>query len=129
MLAEMLIYILLAVIIAALGNGISSGNPLNKDAIAMEAIISSMYTIVFFIPGMAITCRRLHDIGCNGAAGCIIVALGNVCALAVDWSGDEDLVAFLGIIVLLQVVGLIIIGCIPGKDKNNPYGYAPLSPL
>ena len=95
----------------------------------MEAIISSMYTIVFFIPGMAITCRRLHDIGCNGAAGCIIVAMGNICALAVDWSGDEDLVAFLGIIMLLMFVGLIIIGCIPGKDKNNPYGYAPLSPL
>ena len=125
MLAEGLIFIF----IEALGYTSSSSNPLNKDAIAMEAIISSMYTIVFFIPGMAITCRRLHDIGCNGAAGCIIVALGNVCALAVDWSGDEDLVAFLGIIVLLQVVGLIIIGCIPGKDKNNPYGYAPLSPL
>lgn len=128
MLAEGLIYILLAVIIAALGNGISSGNPLDKDAIAMEAIISAMYTIVFFMPGMAITCRRLHDIGCNGAAGCIIMAILNIFNLAIDWSGDEGSGAFLGI-VLLMSVGLIIIGCIPGKDKNNPYGYAPLSPL
>lgn len=89
--------------------------------------LSVIVDIIFFLPSMAVACRRMHDIGINGSVGCIIAGIVSICNAAMPW--DDDPAAFLVVICTLALIVFIVIGCIPGKNDGNPYGKQPLPPV
>ncbi len=80
---------------------ISFGIGLVGSMISMP-FLSILYSLVVFIPGIAITARRLHDIGKSGW-----------------WQ----------LIMLIPLIGLIviIIFCIKESEGDNQYGPKPAS--
>jgi uncharacterized membrane protein YhaH (DUF805 family) len=74
-------------------------------AISMEmpgfAFISYIYTIAVFIPGLAVTIRRLHDIGKSGVF--ILIAL----------------------IPIIGAIWLLVLLCMEGENKSNQWGENP----
>lgn len=97
---------------------------LNDEEIHALAVIIE---IILFLPSMAVACRRMHDIGINGSVGCIVAGIRSICFAAMPW--DDDPAAFLVLICILALLVSIVIGCIPGKNDNNPYGKQPLPPV
>ena len=79
--------------------------------------------LAFFMPNMAICFRRLQDAGYHGTAGAVIT--GILEGVGMYTILVEDLLAW----DLLALVFFIVLGCMPTKNVNNPYGRAPLPPI
>lgn len=82
-----------------------------------------LMTLVFLMPNMAICFRRLQDAGYNGTAGAVISGILQCISLYTILV--EDFLVW----DLLELVFLIVLGCMPTKNVNNPYGQAPLPPI
>lgn len=87
------------------------------------AVVYILMNLVLFVPNMALSYRRLQDAGYNGTAGAVISGifdvLGLVTILAEDFLPSG----------LAALVFIIVLGCMPSKNVNNPYGAAPLRPI
>lgn len=85
-------------------------------------VASFIMGLALFVPNMAICYRRLQDAGYNGAAGAVISGIFDVLGLV------TILAEFLPT-DLAALVFVIVLGCMPSKNENNPYGPAPLRPI
>lgn len=86
-------------------------------------MVDILTSLAFFVPNMAISYRRLQDAGYNGTAAAVIDGilgfLGLFTILATEFL----------VLDLLAIIFIIVLGCIPSKNVNNPYGAAPLRPI
>ena len=79
--------------------------------------ISNVFSILVFIPSIAVSMRRLHDTNRTG-----LWLLGWIPAIALAF-----VVVALGVILLLVgAVALLIWYCLPGTPGTNKYGPDPL---
>ncbi len=69
---------------------------------AGAGIIGSIYSLLVFLPGLAVMVRRLHDVGKSG------------------WF---FLIAFTGV----GIIWLLVLFCTEGQDGTNDYGTDPKS--
>ena len=108
-------------------------------------VIGQIYPLVLLIPSLAVSARRLHDIGRSAwwlllhlvsflalAAGLVALV---VIAFAYESSNAEDVVVIVSVIVIVSF--LIALGCLivllvffalPGAVGTNRYGPDPLHP-
>ena len=117
-------FVLIAILVGVICTALDEHSRLNDDEIHALSVIVD---IIFFLPSMAVACRRMHDIGINGSVGCIIAGIVFICSAAMPW--DDDPAPFLVVICTLALIVFIVIGCIPGKNDSNPYGKQPLPPV
>ena len=86
-------------------------------------VVDILISLAFFVPNMAICYRRLQDAGYNGTAAAVINGvlefLGLFTILATEFL----------VLDLLAIIFIIVLGCMPSKNVNNPYGAAPLRPI
>lgn len=82
-----------------------------------------LMTLAFFVPNMAIYYRRLQDAGYNGTAAAVINGI-------LEFLGLFTILAteFL-VLDLLSMIFIIVLGCMPTKNVNNPYGGTSLRPI
>ena len=85
-------------------------------------VVYILMTLALFVPNMAIWYRRLQDAGYNGAAGAVISGI-------IDVLGLVTILAEFLPTDLAALVFVIVLGCMPSKNENNPYGPAPLRPI
>ncbi len=86
-------------------------------------VASFIMGLALFVPNMAICYRRLQDAGYEGTAGAIIDGIFNFIGLCTIFV--EELPLGYGFLL----IALIVIGCLPSKNENNPYGASPLRPI
>lgn len=86
-------------------------------------VVDILTSLAFFVPNMAICYRRLQDAGYNGTAAAVINGI-------LEFLGLFTILAteFL-VLDLLAIIFIIVLGCMPSKNVNNPYGAAPLRPI
>lgn len=83
-------------------------------------VVSFMMTIALLLPNMAICYRRLQDAGYKGTAAAILSGIFDLTSLVSD---------NLSVDTYLNLVFLIVLGCLPTLNENNPYGAEPLRPI
>lgn len=66
-----------------------------------EGILYSLYSLALFIPGLAVSVRRLHDVGKSG------------------WF------TFIILIPLVGIIWLLVLDCTEGTQSENEYGPDP----
>ena len=67
---------------------ISFGLSIVESVMGMNAVISSIFSLIIFVPSIAIGARRLHDVGKSGWWQLIaIVPLVGIILLIVWWAG------------------------------------------
>lgn len=98
--------------------------------------INTLYSLAVFIPSLAVSTRRLHDIGKSGwllliAYGIMIVAgiVGAISAFsALAGGGMPSFGLGLGLAVLVAIavaVWMLILFCTNGDEGTNQYGADP----
>jgi uncharacterized membrane protein YhaH (DUF805 family) len=100
---SMLILVGLAIVAAALA-GSMQGASEEQTSVAAVILVLLFGVLVFasIIPNLAVFVRRLHDLGMS--AGWVLVML----------------------IPSIGTIFMLVIGCIPGQDRDNDYGPSPL---
>lgn len=133
------------VLMAVAGSALMSGDP--GQLVAMGGIVLILYllymliALVFFIPNLAVTVRRLHD---TNRSGWWILApwgpyLGMIVAsMAVVGSGaqpDQATLGMMGLIVLVFGLAALVLGLVllvflflEGTKGPNKYGPDPKDP-
>lgn len=89
-----LVPVLLAILFAALPGEVG---------VAVVSIWIGLFFLANFVPGLAVSVRRLHDLGLSG------------------WL----LLAAYGVMLFLSIIGWIgylVVMALPGQDRDNAYG-------
>ncbi|MGM0877452.1 MAG: DUF805 domain-containing protein [Bacillota bacterium] len=73
-------------------------------AIDIESIFSGLYSLAILLPSLAVTVRRLHDIGRSG------------------WW------LLIGIIPVIGAIVLLVLSCLDSQEGDNKYGPNPKNP-
>ncbi|RVT79801.1 DUF805 domain-containing protein [Flavobacterium sufflavum] len=103
-----------------------------------SGVLSGLYNLAVFIPSLAVSVRRLHDIGKSGKLlllfyGIIIilVIVMLVSGFSVFMSGGFSMsslgVAFFGplLVVIAMSIWMLILFCTEGEHSSNKYGPDP----
>lgn len=97
-------------------------------------ILGLIFTLGLFIPSLAVTVRRLHDIGMSGwwmlaviAPAFLYGAQSSYAALESQFNGGAAASSSLVSISLLVIAGLALVLCLilPGNKGSNRYGSDP----
>lgn len=128
-LANIIIGILLSVLDNVLGLKVGTSN---------SGVLSGLYNLAIFIPGLAVSVRRLHDIGKSGKLlllfyGIIFVSVivMVISGFTVFMSGNFSMsslgVAFFAplLVVLAMSIWMLILFCTEGDQGPNKYGFDP----
>lgn len=98
---------------------------------AESGILSTIYSLAVFIPSLAVSVRRLHDIGKSGWL--LLIAYGAIILLAVFLilgtlmrSFDSSaLIIIFALLIIAVAIWLLIMFCTEGDDFTNKYGPNP----
>ncbi len=105
MVVPVLVLVLLGVVMAGLAAA-AQGDPSGVSPAMMVMIgIFVIFLLAIIIPSLAVSVRRLHDIGQSGWLVLILVIVG--------------LIPYLGI---LSTIGYIVLGIVEGQPGSNKYG-------
>ena len=92
---------------------VSSGIDLETGAMSSVAMIGAgliaIYSLVVFIPTIAVFVRRLHDLGLSGWFALLIFVVSMVPGIG-----------------LLASIAQIVVGCLRGNEGANKYGESPI---
>ena len=94
-------------------------------------IIGSIYGLALFIPGLAVSVRRFHDIGKSGwqlliAYAMIILFAGLAIVGSLAYSFNSSILQFICFGVILVVgIWLLVMFCTEGDSFTNKYGPDP----
>jgi uncharacterized membrane protein YhaH (DUF805 family) len=101
-----------------------------------SGILNSVYGILLFIPGLAVSVRRLHDIGKSGwlllisyavmiiaVVGLFVTSMSAIMGGGLPTLGAGFIVAIL--IILAVAIWLLILFCKEGDQGTNKYGADP----
>ena len=94
-------------------------------------IIGSIYGLAVFIPGLAVSVRRFHDIGKSGwqlliAYAMIILFAGLAIVGSLAYSFNSSILQFICFGVILVVgIWLLVMFCTEGDSFTNKYGPDP----
>ena len=127
-LATFIIAVILAIIEAVLGLSTEGDGPL-----------SNLFNLAIFLPGLAVSFRRLHDTGRSGwwiggfYLGLLIFGIIIALIIGVDYaSGDFDNIDGFGFILILLILAvfayaimLLVFMCQDSHDGPNKYGPNP----
>ena len=125
-LATIIVAFLAVIIELALGLGTDGSGP-----------ISSLFNIAIFVPGLAVTFRRLHDIGRSGwwVGGFYLGLLVSVILILVVFgttAGDSTSIGLIGIFGIMLILGIFIYAivmlifmCTDSQSGPNKYGPNP----
>ena len=100
----------------------------------ISSIVSLVWSLVLFIPGLAVGVRRLHDIGKSGKyylAFMLTYLLFSILSVVSVINYSEGLVyvtGALGIIILIMAIVIIIWFCKDSEPGTNQYGPNPKLP-
>ena len=97
--------------------------------------ISGLFGLLIFVPGLAVTVRRLHDINRSGfwllvPFGTLVIGVGLMISATMSGalvSGFVSLFVAIGA-YLLSVVALIVFMCLDGTRGPNRFGSDPKNP-
>jgi uncharacterized membrane protein YhaH (DUF805 family) len=127
-LATILVAIVIAIIEALMGMGTDASGPL-----------STAFNLAIFFPGLAVTFRRLHDIGRTGwwiggfYLALFIVALfaGLMMAASLGGGGTSSFAAagasmlLAGLAILIYAIVMLVFLCTDSQHGPNKYGANP----
>ncbi len=95
-------------------------------------ILSSLYELFAFLPALAVTFRRLHDVGLSGAwvllvlTSAIVPLLSMLAPLHLIFSPLFSIVApLLGVVSLIAFIYLIVLLAMDSVPIANQYGRCP----
>jgi uncharacterized membrane protein YhaH (DUF805 family) len=106
-------------------------------------LLASIYSLLVLIPTLAVTVRRLHDIGKSGwtilivfggmvlALVCMLVAIVGVEALEAANASEEEMIPALGFIGLMGIITfalwltMLVWLCIDSQPGHNRFGENP----
>lgn len=97
--------------------------PLAFLELSHEAQISTYLIVMTFallLPNMAVCFRRAQDAGYKGTAAAILSGIFDLTGLVSD---------DLSVHTALYFVFFIVLGCLPTRNENNPYGAEQLRPI
>lgn len=98
---------------------------------ADSGVLNTIYSLAVFIPSLAVSVRRLHDIGKSGWL--LLIAYGSIILLAVFlilgtfmYSFDSSaLIMIFALLIIAVAIWLLIMFCTEGDDFTNKYGPDP----
>ena len=82
-----------------------------------------VFSLAFLLPDMAVSYRRLQDAGYKGTAGAVISCIMGLVGLYTLRVEDFT------VIDMVSLAFIIVLGCLPSKNTDNPYGSEPLRPV
>lgn len=117
---------------------ISFGVGIFDSIIGANEILGTVYSLAIFIPGMAVTVRRLHDVGKSGwlmlvpfVAIVLTFALGFIFLDLSDSTSESTLLVFIfglfGFIALASFIWITVLLFTDSKPDNK-YGPNPKNP-
>ena len=127
-LANIIIGIILSVLDNVLGLKVGTSN---------SGILGGLYNLAVFIPGLAVSVRRLHDIGKSGKLLLLFYGILIILVIVMVVSGFSVLmsggsmsslgVAFFAplLAVLAMSIWMLILFCTEGEEGSNKYGPDP----
>lgn len=102
-----------------------------NNIVSNQGLLSGLYSLFVFIPSIAVTVRRLHDINKSGWLIIIPIFLTFVFAFfsAISLStGDNVSLILIGALILIGVlVWFLILLCTDGTTGENKWGQNPKS--
>lgn len=98
---------------------------------AESGVLNTIYSLAVFIPSLAVSVRRLHDIGKSGWL--LLITYGTIILLAVFlilgsfmYSFDSSaLIMIFALLIIAVAIWLLIMFCTEGDDFTNKYGPNP----
>lgn len=98
---------------------------------ADSGVLNTIYSLAVFIPSLAVSVRRLHDIGKSGWL--LLITYGTIILLAVFlilgsfmYSFDSSaLIMIFALLIIAVAIWLLIMFCTEGDDFTNKYGPNP----
>jgi uncharacterized membrane protein YhaH (DUF805 family) len=121
-------FILFAVVagsaLLAVGNGSAGGLMAAGGSVVILFGLACIIALALFLPGLAVSIRRLHDTGRSGwwVGGYILLA---VVAAFLRARGGAGLGAILSLAQLAYLITLIVFYCFEGTKGPNQYGPDP----
>ncbi len=112
-------------------------------ALGLKIGISNLYSLAVLLPGLAVSVRRLHDIGKSGKllllfyiliiVLAIIMAVSGLSFFTSIMSGTPDVSAgtpglgfFIPLLLIVAMaIGMLVLYCTPGETGSNKYGPDP----
>lgn len=127
-LATIIISIILMVLDEALGLKFGAGSN--------SGVLNSIYSLLVFIPGLAVSVRRLHDIGKSGKLLLLFYVIMIALVVVMFVSGFASILAgnFTGLgigffvpllLILAMGIYMLILFCTEGDRGQNKYGLDP----
>jgi len=103
-----------------------------------SGVLSSLYNLAIFIPGLAVSVRRLHDIGKSGKLLLLTYGIMIVSVIAMLISGFSVFISggasmnslgvafFAPLLVIIGIsIWMLILFCTEGEQGPNKYGFDP----
>ena len=98
---------------------------------ADSGVLNTIYSLAVFIPSLAVSVRRLHDIGKSGWL--LLIAYASIIFLAallilgsLSYSFDSSALQIIFVVLILGIaIWLLILLCTEGDDFTNKYGPNP----
>ena len=127
-LANIIIGIILSVLDNVLGLKVGTSN---------SGILGGLYNLAVFIPGLAVSVRRLHDIGKSGKLLLLFYGILIILVIVMVVSGFSVLmsggsmsslgIAFFAplLVVLAMSIWMLVLFCSEGEQGPNKYGSDP----
>jgi uncharacterized membrane protein YhaH (DUF805 family) len=138
---QVLLNIVFWILLVAIGGGALMSGNLNGlvaagGALLILCLVYGLIGLALFIPGLAVTVRRLHDTNRSGkwllaliGAYVIMFAGTTMAAGSPDSAGAGSVVALVGsLIVLAMAVTLLVFMFLDGTRGPNRYGEDPKGP-
>jgi len=101
--------------------------------LGMSTMVAGVYgpvmclvALALFIPGLAVSVRRLHDTGRVGW-WVLLPIVPEIAAVALLYSGNLPMAGILGIVTLVAAIALLIFMVLPGTKGPNQYGPDPVT--
>lgn len=142
-LLQLIIYVVLVMFVSVIGAGVAGFASAGADAgaaglmsmiaaMGIFALIFGLVYLVFFLPNLAVSTRRLHDTGRSGWWVMIYFGpwlLGVLLSIANAANPSQGVVAMsmlLSLVQLIAIIVLIVFWCLPGTQGPNQYGPDPM---
>lgn len=98
---------------------------------ADSGVLNTIYSLAVFIPSLAVSVRRLHDIGKSGWL--LLIAYGSIIFLAallllgsfMNAFDSSPFIIIFALLIIAVAIWLLILFCTEGDDFTNKYGPNP----